>query len=355
MTCLRPCMAAYERDDSQKLSDHVAKQPAAPTKRTLEGSRGSCPPPWSPCSVPRNRSVRRGLLCGRSYPEAPPVRRTRLSPSPPSGRDPLSLRRLGDLSHRAPLEALCHCSAPTLLPCLQRFLGAFIVARTGREHASCPPSAPADLEGGVVQPYAEEPVEALLYRGGDQVLGGGVDGHVRHPRLALTHLVASDTLAHASVEEVADDPGLVLTSQPDERPSGLERRVGVVHDHAAARGECGTEEVLLPPVLVAVIREEVLAHVLVALREPLAKEGALPRRLQAHEYANSTKGHRADYPNGWSNSLGHLRRMSRICSLLTGRSEAANTARTWASFSRSASSCSPTRSRVPSRCIRRPP
>src|SRR5215203_3676134 len=284
MTCLRPCMAAYERDDSQKLSDHVAKQPAAPTKRTLEGSRGSCPPPWSPCSVPRSRSVRRGLLCGRSCPEAPPLRQTRLSPSPPSARDPLSLRRLGDLSHRAPLEALCHCSASTLLPCLQRFLGAFIVPRTGREHASCPPSAPADLEGGVVQPYAEEPVEALLYRGGDQVLGGGVDGHVRHPRLALTHLVASDTLAHARVEEVADDPGPVLTSQPDERPSGLERRVGVVHDHAAARGEGSTEEVLLPPVLVAVIREEVLAHVLVGLREPLAKEGALPRRLQAHEY-----------------------------------------------------------------------
>src|SRR5215212_8666106 len=115
MTCLRPCMAAYERDDSQKLSDHVAKQPAAPTKRTLEGSRGSCPPPWSPCSVPRSRSVRRGLLCGRSCPEAPPLRQTRLSPSPPSARDPLSLRRLGDPSRRAPLEALCPCSASTLL------------------------------------------------------------------------------------------------------------------------------------------------------------------------------------------------------------------------------------------------
>src|SRR5215204_4501337 len=122
MTCLRPCMAAYERDDSQKLSDHVAKQPAAPTKRTLEGSRGSCPPPWSPCSVPRSRSVRRGLLCGRSCPEAPPLRQTRLSPSPPSARDPLSLRRLGDPSRRAPLEALCHCSASTLLQLLQRFL-----------------------------------------------------------------------------------------------------------------------------------------------------------------------------------------------------------------------------------------
>src|SRR5215204_6180669 len=122
MTCLRPCMAAYERDDSQKLSDHVAKQPAAPTKRTLEGSRGSYPPPWSPCSVPRSRSVRRGLLCGRSCPEAPPLRQTRLSPSPPSARDPLSLRRLGDPSRRAPLEALCHCSASTLLQLLQRFL-----------------------------------------------------------------------------------------------------------------------------------------------------------------------------------------------------------------------------------------
>src|SRR5829696_2466337 len=127
MTCLRPCMAAYERDDSQKLSDHVAKQPAAPTKRTLEGSRGSYPPPWSPCSVPRSRSVRRGLLCGRSCPEAPPLRQTRLSPSPPSARDPLSLRRLGDPSRRAPLEALCHCSASTLLQLLQRFLRAFIV------------------------------------------------------------------------------------------------------------------------------------------------------------------------------------------------------------------------------------
>ncbi len=44
------------------------KQPAAPTKRTLEGSRGSCLPPWSPCSSLRSRSVRRGLLCGRSCP-----------------------------------------------------------------------------------------------------------------------------------------------------------------------------------------------------------------------------------------------------------------------------------------------
>src|SRR5215213_8818277 len=142
MTCLRPCMAAYERDDSQKLSDHVAKQPAAPTKRMLEGSRGSCLPPWSPCSLPRSRSVRRGLLCGRSCPEAPPMRRSRLSPSPPSARDPLSLRKLGDPSRRAPLEALCHCSASTLLQHLQRFLRAFIVPRTGREHASCPPQHP---------------------------------------------------------------------------------------------------------------------------------------------------------------------------------------------------------------------
>src|SRR5215213_8510508 len=108
--------------------------PAASTKRTLEGSRGSCPPLWSPCSSPRSRSVRRGLRCGRSCPEAPPLRQTRLSPSPPSARDPLSLRRLGDPSRRAPLEALCHCSASTLLQHLQRFLRAFIVPRTGREH-----------------------------------------------------------------------------------------------------------------------------------------------------------------------------------------------------------------------------
>src|SRR5215218_2610562 len=257
--------------------------PAASTKRTLEGSRGSCPPLWSPCSSPRSRSVRRGLRCGRSCPEAPPPRQSRLSPSPPSGRDPRSLRWSGDPSRSAPLEAPCRYSPSALLPRRQRFLGGFIVPRTGRERASQSPSAPADLEGGVVQPYAEEFVESLLCRRGDQLLGGGVDGHVWHPRLALTHLVASDTLAHASVEEVSDDPGPVLASQPDERPSVLERRVGVVHDHAAARGEGGTEEVLLPPVLVAVIREEILAHVLVGLSEPLAKEGALPRRLQAHE------------------------------------------------------------------------
>src|SRR5215216_6726951 len=114
------------------------KQPAAPTKRTLEGSRGSCLPLWSPCFLPRNRSVRRGLLCGRSCPEAPPMRRSRLSPSPPSAQDPLSLRRLGDPSCRAPPEALCHCSASTLLQHLQRLLRAFIVPRIGREHASCP-------------------------------------------------------------------------------------------------------------------------------------------------------------------------------------------------------------------------
>src|SRR5215217_7022610 len=69
-------------------------------------------------------------------PEAPPLRQTRLSPSPPSARDPLSLRTLGDPSRRAPLEALYHCSASTLLQHLQRFLRAFIVPRTGREHAS---------------------------------------------------------------------------------------------------------------------------------------------------------------------------------------------------------------------------
>jgi hypothetical protein len=40
------------------------------------------------------------------------------------------------------LEALCHCSASTLLPHLQRFLRAFIVPRTGREHAWCPPQHP---------------------------------------------------------------------------------------------------------------------------------------------------------------------------------------------------------------------
>src|SRR5215204_821449 len=84
------------------------------------------------------------------------------------------------------------------------------------------------------------------------------------------------------------------------------------------------------------------------------KKVLFPDACKPTNTTNSTKDRRADYPNGWSNSLGHLRRMSRICSLLTGRSEAANTARTWASFSRSASPCSPTRSRIPSRCIRPP-
>src|SRR5215208_818283 len=54
--------------------------PAAPTKRTLGGSRVSSPPPWSPCSSPRSRSVRHGPRCGSSCPEAPPVRRSRHSP-----------------------------------------------------------------------------------------------------------------------------------------------------------------------------------------------------------------------------------------------------------------------------------
>src|SRR5829696_1576223 len=113
--------------------------PAAPTKRTLEGSRGSCLPPWSPCSLPRSRSVRHGLLCGGSCPEAPPMRQSRLSPSPPSAREPRSVRRSSGPYRRAPPEALCHCSASTLLPRLQRFLRAFIVPRIGREHAWCSP------------------------------------------------------------------------------------------------------------------------------------------------------------------------------------------------------------------------
>src|SRR3712207_1592190 len=70
------------------------------------------------------------------------MRRSRLFPSPLSTRDPVSLRRLGNPSRRTPLEALCHCSASNLLQHLQRFLRAFIVPRTSREHASCPPQHP---------------------------------------------------------------------------------------------------------------------------------------------------------------------------------------------------------------------
>jgi hypothetical protein len=63
----------------------------------------------------------------------------------------------------------------------------------------------------------------------------------------------------------------VLVAEPHQRPAVFGRGVGVIHDHGAARREGGMEKLLLPPVLVAVVREEVLADVLVGAREPLAK------------------------------------------------------------------------------------
>src|SRR5215213_9286958 len=101
--------------------------------------------------------------------------------------------------------------------------------------------------------------------------------------LALAPLVASQTPTHACFEEVAEDLCPVLVAEPHQRPAVFGRGVDVIHDHGAARREGGTEELLLPPVLVAVVREEVLADLLVGAREPLAKEGALPRSLQAYE------------------------------------------------------------------------
>src|SRR5215217_35136 len=112
--------------------------PAATTKRTLGGSRVSSPPPWSPCSSPRSRSVRHGPRCGSSCPEAPPVRRSRHSPSPPSAQDPLSLRRSSGPYRSAPLEAPCHYLPPALLPRLQRLCKALIVPRTRLYYSSCP-------------------------------------------------------------------------------------------------------------------------------------------------------------------------------------------------------------------------
>ena len=164
------------------------------------------------------------------------------------------------------------------------FFGGFIVPGTGHYHAWYPPSASVDLKGGAVQPYADELVETFLCGGRNKLLGGGVDGHVRHPCLALAHLVASQTPTHACLEEIAEHLRPVLVAEPHQRPGSS--GVGLVlstTDHGGARREGGMEELLLPPVLVAVVREEVLADVLVGAREPLVKEGALPRSLQAYE------------------------------------------------------------------------
>ena len=122
------------------------------------------------------------------------------------------------------------------------------------------------------EPYVDKLVETLLCGGCNELLGGGVDGHIRHPCLALAHLVASQTPTHACFEEIAEDLRPVLVAEPHQRPGSS--GVGLVlstTDHGGARREGGMEELLLPPVLFAVVREEVLADVLVGAREPLAK------------------------------------------------------------------------------------
>ena len=97
------------------------------------------------------------------------------------------------------------------------FFGGFIVPGTGHYHAWCPPSASVDLEGGAVQPYADKLVETLLCGGFDELLGGGVDGHIRHPCLALGHLLASQTPTHACLEEIAEHLRPVLVAEPHQR------------------------------------------------------------------------------------------------------------------------------------------
>src|SRR5215211_3405277 len=106
----------------------------------------------------------------------------------------------------------------------------------------------------------------------------------RHPRLALARLVAAQALAHAGVEVVSDDPGRVLTSQLNERPSVLECRVGVVHDHGASLLQRILYELCLSPVRVPVVAKQVLADVLVGRGEALVEERALSGSLQTDEY-----------------------------------------------------------------------
>ena len=58
----------------------------------------------------------------------------------------------GERSPRSPRSTLplLTIHSPSASP---TFLRGFIVPGTGRGYASCPPSAPADLEGGAVQSY----------------------------------------------------------------------------------------------------------------------------------------------------------------------------------------------------------
>src|SRR5215218_9973431 len=150
------------------------------------------------------------------------------------------------------------------------FFGGFIVPGTGHYHDWCPPSASVDLEGGAVSRTQISSLHPPLWR-----VQRASWRWRRWPRPApvpcprASRCVADTHARWPRRNSRAPSPRARGRAAPAAGVFG--RGVGVIHDHGGARREGGMEELLLPPVLVAVVREEVLANVLVGAREPLAK------------------------------------------------------------------------------------
>src|SRR5215217_4397005 len=189
------------------------------------------------------------------------------SPSLPLGQDPRSLRKSGDPASPILADALS-ASEPT---------------QSTRACLRACSSARADLEGGIVQPYAQKLVEALHSGGRHEPLGRRIYGYIGNPRLPLAACVARKALTHPRLEGVPSDPGPELAAQLNEHSPFLDSRVGVIHHYRTSCPQCGFYELPLPPVSVPIVAEQVLADVLVGGGEPLAEECALPRSLQADE------------------------------------------------------------------------
>jgi hypothetical protein len=225
---------------------------------------GAFPPVWKEPpyrSRGKRREAREEASGTRLHVKAPRTPWSRHSPSLPLGQNSRSLRKSGDPASPILADALSS-SEPT---------------QSTRARLRACSSARADLEGGAVQPYAQNLVEALHSGGRHEPLGRRVYGYIGNPRFPLAACVARKALTPPRLEGVPHDPGPELVAQLSEQSPFLDSRVGVNHHYRTSCPQCGFYELPLPPVSVPIVAEQVLADVLMGGGKPLAEECALPR------------------------------------------------------------------------------
>lgn len=132
--------------------------------------------------------------------------------------------------------------------------------------------------------HREELCKPLGIRGASQLLEGGKNRHIWHPGFPFAGAVALQALLELNFKEAASDLGGVEATEFDEFFALFYGRVGVIDHYRKSLLQGCLDQLSLLASRVAIVSQQVFAHILIGVPKAAARESGFAGCLQANHY-----------------------------------------------------------------------